>query len=37
MPPLRIPRYPGTFELQKRGASGVGGSILYARHHQPSS
>lgn len=32
-----IKGYPDTFELQTRGTSGVGGSILYARHRQPSS
>ena len=32
-----IKGYPDTFELQTRGASGVGGSILYTRHRQPSS
>ncbi|MGX9566759.1 NYN domain-containing protein [Pseudomonas viciae] len=32
-----IKGYPDTFELQTKGASGVGGSILYARHRQPSS
>lgn len=30
-----IKGHPDTFELQSRGASGVGGPILYARHRQP--
>lgn len=32
-----IKGHPDTFELQSRGASGVGGSILYARHRQQNS
>ncbi|MEJ8866073.1 NYN domain-containing protein [Pseudomonas jessenii] len=32
-----IKGYPDTFELQSRGPSGVGSSILYARHRQPNS
>jgi len=28
---------PATFELQTRGPSGTGGSVLYARHRQPGS
>ena len=32
-----IKGYPDTFELQARGTTGVGGSILYARRRQASS